>query len=70
MHDLALESARAAAEDVIDVLGAYELELEALDPGDPGVAALRQAVGAALAQACRSILDRDALCGPAGRVRH
>jgi hypothetical protein len=70
MHEIAIETARSVAEDLIDVLGAYDLELEALDPDAPGVAALREAIGAVLAEACGCILDRDGPGGAPGRARH
>jgi hypothetical protein len=68
MQELATEKVRATAQDLIEVLGAYEDELDALAAECPQVAALREALGAALAEACRCILDWDA--DGSGRTTH
>ena len=60
MSDIETERARAAAEDLVDLLSAYEIELSALEQDAPGVAPLREAIGAALAQVSFWISDRDA----------
>jgi len=60
MSDVETERARAAAEDLVDLLSAYELELSALEADAPGVAPLREAVGTALAQVSFWISDRNA----------
>jgi hypothetical protein len=60
MSDMETERARAAAEDLVDLLSAFELELSALEQETPGVASLREAVGTALAQVSFWISDRDA----------
>lgn len=60
MSDIETERARAAAEDLVDLLSAYELELSALEHEAPGVAPLREAVGTALAQVSFWISDRNA----------
>jgi hypothetical protein len=52
------ERARAAAHELIQLLSAYEDELSALAEEMPGVAPLRAAVGAALAEACYWITDQ------------
>jgi hypothetical protein len=68
MQDLAAERVRATAQDLIQVLGAYEDELDAMAADFPEVEALKAALGAALAQACRCILDWDA--DGSGRTTH
>jgi archaellum biogenesis protein FlaJ (TadC family) len=70
MFESEAERARVTAEDLIRVLSAYDDELGDLAQNLPGVVALREAVGAALAQACRCILDRDAGIGGPGRTTH
>lgn len=60
MSDIETERVRAAAEDLVDLLSAYEHELSALEQATPGVASLREAVGTALAQVSFWISDRDA----------
>ena len=70
MFETEAERARATAEDLIRVLSAYEDELGDLAQDLPGVGALREAIGAALAHACRCVLDRDAgIAGP-GHTTH
>jgi len=69
MHDFAPDAAGAFAEDLMQVLCAYELELEALASNLPGVEALRAAIGVALAEAGQCVLKRDA-GGPIGETRH
>jgi len=70
MNDIDSERARAAAEELIDLLSAYESELMLLEQDAPGLARLREAVGAALAEARYWISDRDAEQGVAPRVMH
>lgn len=70
MSDFDTERAREAAEDLADLLGAYELELSALEQDAPGVAPLREAIGVALARVTFWISDRDAELGPVSRTRH
>lgn len=70
MSDFDTERAREAAEDLADLLSAYELELSALAHDAPGVAPLREAVGVALARVTFWISDRDAEQGPVSRTRH
>lgn len=70
MSDFDTERAREAAEDLVAVLSAYELELSALAQAAPGVAPLREAVGAAIAQVAFWISDRDEGDGPVSRTRH
>lgn len=70
MNDLDIERARAAAEDLVDLLSAYEHELILLEQETPGLGRLRQAVGAALAEASYWISDRDAEVGNAPRTTH
>lgn len=70
MSDLDTERARAAAEDLVSVLSAYELELSALAHSAPGVVPLRDAVGAAIARVTFWISDRDDGDGPVSRTRH
>ena len=60
MSDMETERARAAAEDLVDLLSAFELELSVLEQGAPGVTPLREAVGTALAQVSFWISDRNA----------
>ncbi|CAN7377601.1 hypothetical protein LJR219_002270 [Phenylobacterium sp. LjRoot219] len=60
MNDIETERARAAAEDLVNLLSAYELELSALEQEAPGVASLREAIGTALAKVSFWISDRDA----------
>ncbi len=69
MHDFTTEKVRAAAQDLIEVLGAYEDELGAIAADFPQLDALREALGAALAEACRCVLDWDASEG-VGRTTH
>lgn len=70
MSDLDTARAREAAEDLIDLLSAYELELSALEQETPGVAPLREAIGLALARVTFWISDRDAEDGSASDTRH
>jgi hypothetical protein len=70
MFENEAEKARATAEDLIRVLSAYDDELGDLTQDTPGVVALRDAIGAALAEACQCILDRDADLGGPGRITH
>lgn len=70
MNNIETERARAAAEDLVDLLSAYEIELCALEQGAPGVAPLREAVGAALAQVSFWISDRDAELRRITRTTH
>jgi hypothetical protein len=70
MSEIETERARAAAEDLVDLLSAYELELCALEPAAPGVGPLWEAVGAALAQVSFWISDRDAGVGRITRTTH
>jgi hypothetical protein len=60
MNEFDTERARAAAEDLVDLLSAYENELLLLEQATPGLARLREAVGAALAEASDWISDWDA----------
>ena len=57
MNEIDIERARTAAEDLVDLLSAYENELIALEQETPALGRLRQAVGAALAEASYWILD-------------
>jgi len=59
MNQIETERALAAAEDLVDLLSAYEIELCALEQEAPGVAPLREAVGAALAQVSFWLSDRN-----------
>jgi hypothetical protein len=71
MSDFETARAREAAEDLVDLLSAYELELSALEQEAPGVAPLREAVGLALARVTFWISDRDAENRSAGsETRH
>jgi hypothetical protein len=70
MSEIETARARAAAEDLVDLLSAYELELLALEGSAPGVATLREAVGAALAQVSFWISDRDAELRRITRTTH
>ena len=71
MSDFETARAREAAEDLVDLLSAYELELSALEQEAPGVAPLRAAVGLALARVTFWISDRDAENGSAAsETRH
>ncbi len=70
MNDIEIERARAAAEDLVDLLSAYEHELILLEQDTPGLGRLRAAVGAALAEASYWISDRDAEVGGAPRTTH
>ena len=70
MSDFDTERAREAAEDLVDLLSAYEVELTALEQEAPGVAPLREAVGLALARVTFWISDRDAVDGPVFKTRH
>ena len=70
MSDTDSERARATAEDLVDLLSAYEHELILLEQETPGLGKLRQAVGAALAEAAYWISDRDADLGAAHRTTH
>jgi hypothetical protein len=60
MSDMETERARAAAEDLVDLLSAFELELSVLEQDAPGVTPLREAVGTALAKVSFWISDRNA----------
>jgi hypothetical protein len=70
MSDFDTERARETAEDLADLLAAYEHELSALEQDAPGVAPLREAIGVALARVTFWISDRDADHGPIFRTRH
>ena len=71
MSDFETARAREAAEDLVDLLSAYELELSALEQEAPGVAPPREAVGLALARVTFWISDRDAENRSAGsETRH
>lgn len=70
MSNFDTSRAREAAEDLVDLLSAYEMELSALEQGTPGVAPLREAVGLALARVTFWISDRDAEDGSAAETRH
>ncbi|CAN7276850.1 hypothetical protein LJR225_001382 [Phenylobacterium sp. LjRoot225] len=70
MSEFQTERARAAAEDLVALLSAYELELCGLEQDAPGVASLREAVGAALAQVSFWISDRDAELRRITRTTH
>jgi hypothetical protein len=70
MSDFDTERARETAEDLVAVLSAYELELSALAQSAPGVAPLREAVGAAIARVAFWISDRDAEYGLVSGTRH
>ena len=70
MNDIDIERARATAEDLVDLLSAYEHELILLEQETPGLGRLREAVGAALAEASYWISDRDADVGVQGRTTH
>jgi hypothetical protein len=70
MRDIQEERVRMAAEELVELLSAYDHELSALAQDLPGVAPLRQAVGAALAEACFWISDRDAEQGRVSRTTH
>ena len=70
MNEIDTERARAAAEDLVDLLSAYETELLLLEQGAPELARLRRAVGAALAEASDWISDWDADLRPAPRTTH
>ena len=70
MSDIDTERARETAQDLVNLLSAYELELSALEQEAPGVAPLRQAVGAALAQVAYWISDQHTEASPASRTRH
>jgi hypothetical protein len=61
---------RATAENLIEVLSAYDDELSDLAQDVPGVAPLREAIGAALAEACTWISQRDAGYGVQSRMTH
>jgi hypothetical protein len=69
MSDMETERAREAAQDLVNLLSEYELELTALEQDTPGVAGLRQAVGAALVQVAYWISDH-AEPAPTLRTRH
>jgi hypothetical protein len=70
MNNIDIERARATAEDLVDLLSAYENELIALEQETPGLAKLREAVGAALAEASYWISDCTAEFGGAPRITH
>jgi hypothetical protein len=70
MNDLDTERARETAEDLIDLLSAYESELIVLEQETPGLSRLRQAIGAALAEASFWVSDRDAVLGRSPRTTH
>jgi len=70
MNEIDTERARAAAEDLVDLLSAYENELIALEQETPALGRLREAVGAALAEASYWILDCDAEERRASRTTH
>ena len=70
MNEIDTERARAAAEDLVDLLSAYENELLLLEQEAPGLIRLREAVGAALAEASDWISDCDACSPRASRTTH
>jgi hypothetical protein len=70
MNDIDTARARATAEDLVDLLSAYEHELILLEQETPGLGRLREAIGAALAEASYWISDRDADLGGAHRTTH
>jgi hypothetical protein len=70
MNDTDIERARAAAEDLMDVLSAYENELILLEQETPALGRLREAVGAALAEASFWISDCDSDMRRAPRTTH
>jgi hypothetical protein len=70
MTEIDTERARAAAEDLVDLLSAYDSELTLLAAGLPGITRLRQAIGAALAEASDWISDRDAAPRRTPRTTH
>ena len=47
----------ALAQNLLEILGPYEEELMGLERNNPGVAALRRAVGIVIAEACYLIND-------------
>jgi hypothetical protein len=51
------ERATALAQNLLEILGPYEEELMALERENPVTAALRRAVGIAIAEACYLISD-------------
>ena len=70
MNDFDTTRAREAAEDLVDLLSAYELELSVLEQQAPGVGPLREAIGAALARVTFWISNRDAEQRSASETRH
>ena len=70
MNELDTERARATAEDLVDLLSAYENELLLLERVAPGLARLREAVGAALAEASDWISDWDTEPPRTPRITH
>jgi hypothetical protein len=60
MNEIDTERVRAAAEDLVDVLSAYEAAFVRLGRDTPKLARLREAIGAALAEASYWNLDSDA----------
>ena len=70
MPEIDAERAREAAEDIVDLLSAYELERSALEQEAPGVGPLREAVGAALAQVSDWISHREAELGRISHTTH
>jgi hypothetical protein len=70
MNDVDIERARATALDLVDLLSTFEHELILLEQDTPGLARLREAVGAALAEASYWISDRDADVGGTNRTTH
>jgi hypothetical protein len=59
MNEIDTERVRAAAEDLVDVLGAYEAAFVRLERDAPNLARLREAIGAALAEASYWNFDSD-----------
>ena len=70
MGDIDTERARETAQDLVNLLSAYELELSAMEQEAPGVAPLREAIGAALAQVAYWISDQDTEASSTSRTRH
>ena len=56
------ERVRKVAQNLVEVLSAYEEELLRVERETPGVARLRRAVGMAIAEACYVISDDDDDC--------
>jgi hypothetical protein len=69
MNEIDTARARATAEDLVDLLSAYENELIGLEQDAPGLGRLRAAVGAALIEAAYWISDFDGI-GRVERTTH